>query len=156
MEVYLLTKKKIDFSIIKKVAKELRALFTEDILPKDMPIAAYKSYSEGTLTTHQYKFLLNLPSDQEEIEKMVGVFYHCVEEDFEIEIEEDIEEVILEDEYEEPSDIEKHTEWMNSKFSDGWRYGMHFNEQDKTDPRLRPFYQLSDKQRKTMPWQSNR
>jgi len=34
---------------------------------------------------------------------------------------------------------------MTEKVENGWRYGLQFNEEDKTDPRLRPYDQLTDK-----------
>ena len=38
----------------------------------------------------------------------------------------------------------KHNRWMSEKVDDGWRYGLKFNEENKTDPRLLPYEELID------------
>jgi len=39
----------------------------------------------------------------------------------------------------------RHNRWMNEKVTEGWRYGLEFSEDQKTDPRLRPYHELTDK-----------
>ena len=39
----------------------------------------------------------------------------------------------------------RHNRWLSERVSVGWRYGLEFNEADKTDPRLRPYHELSEK-----------
>ena len=39
----------------------------------------------------------------------------------------------------------KHNRWIDEKLSEGWRYGLEFSEESKTDPRLQPYHQLTNK-----------
>lgn len=39
----------------------------------------------------------------------------------------------------------RHNRWLSERVSEGWRYGLEFNEDAKTDPRLRPYHELSEK-----------
>jgi hypothetical protein len=50
-----------------------------------------------------------------------------------------------ENEYEIDMTSMRHNRWMDEKVTEGWRYGLEFNENQKTDPRLRPYHELTDK-----------
>ena len=50
-----------------------------------------------------------------------------------------------ENEYEIDMTSMRHNRWMDKKVTEGWRYGLEFNENQKTDPRLRPYHELTDK-----------
>jgi hypothetical protein len=39
----------------------------------------------------------------------------------------------------------RHNRWVSSRVEEGWRYGLQFNQNDKTDPRLRPYHELTEK-----------
>ena len=39
----------------------------------------------------------------------------------------------------------KHNRWISNKVSDGWRYGLQYDKTALTDPRLRPYHELTDK-----------
>lgn len=142
--VYLDSEIKIDKSIIVKIAKKIREVFGEEVLPKDQGIAQYK-YIEPN---HTYEFNLHSDISESDSEKLASIFYYVVPHDFELEIDIEIPEdgIPEEEEYEEISEATKHELWMQSKISEGWRYGMNYNKDDKTDPCLRPYYQLTEKQ----------
>jgi len=38
-----------------------------------------------------------------------------------------------------------HNRWVQKQVNGGWRYGLVFNEELKTDPRLRPYHELSER-----------
>lgn len=40
--------------------------------------------------------------------------------------------------------IQEHNEWMTSKIIDGWRFGVIYNEEQKTHPLMRPWEQLPE------------
>ena len=37
-----------------------------------------------------------------------------------------------------------HAKWMRDKLADGWRYGIKFNQREKTNPMLKPWHELSN------------
>jgi len=39
----------------------------------------------------------------------------------------------------------RHNRWVSERVSNGWRYGLKLNEEEKTDPRLRPYHELTEK-----------
>jgi len=39
----------------------------------------------------------------------------------------------------------RHNRWVSEMVSNGWRYGLKLNEEEKTDPRLRPYHELTEK-----------
>jgi hypothetical protein len=39
----------------------------------------------------------------------------------------------------------RHNAWVSKQVNEGWRYGLQFNNEEKTDPRLRPYHELTDK-----------
>jgi len=39
----------------------------------------------------------------------------------------------------------RHNKWISERVDNGWRYGLEFNDEEKTDPRLRPYHELSEK-----------
>ena len=39
----------------------------------------------------------------------------------------------------------KHNRWISNKVSEGWRYGLQFDKTTLTDPRLRPYHELTEK-----------
>ena len=42
-------------------------------------------------------------------------------------------------------DVLKHNEWVSEKVNQGWRYGLALDVKEKTDPRLRPYHDLTEK-----------
>lgn len=137
---------KIDKSNIIKIAKKIRKHFGEHVLPKDQGIATYRFSKD----LHRYEFIFHSDITETDSEKLASIFYYVIPHDFELEIDIDIPEEHLTEveEYEELSESTKHELWMQCKISEGWRYGMCFSSTDKTDPCLRPFYQLTSKQLK--------
>ena len=50
-----------------------------------------------------------------------------------------------EGEYETDLTSMKHNKWITEQVNQGWRYGLEYSEEEKTDPRLRPYHELSEK-----------
>lgn len=142
--IYLDSKIKIEKEFIIKIGKKIRKHFSEYVLPKGHGIAHYKF--DGSL--HTYEFNLEAEFSEEESEKLVSIFYYVIPHDFDLELDTEVSEdgEPEEEEYEEISEASKHEQWMQTQISEGWRYGMQYNEKDKTNPLLRPFYQLTENQ----------
>ena len=97
------------------------------------------------LYEHIYDFRLNRGVSEEEAEVILGLITDWTEKDFIMEITTTDTYDLPEGETEVDLTAMKHNRWMTEKVDNGWRYGLQFNEEDKTDPRLRPYDQLTDK-----------
>jgi len=109
---------------------------------------------------NSYTFEYDTNSTEEVCDQIANEIYNTVDVDFEMEIDCDMNEdyldtpdnnkdndlqskseLLIEDE---PS--VKHSKWMSSKIKDGWVFGSEYNEDDKTDPLMRPYHSLSGRQ----------
>jgi hypothetical protein len=96
-------------------------------------------------TKHLYDFKIDRSLTEAESEVILAVIEKWTESDFLLEVT-TIEDYFLpENEYEVDVTSMKHNRWMNNKVDEGWRYGLEFNEDAKTDPRLRPYHELTEK-----------
>jgi hypothetical protein len=145
--IVLKSNEKISNDIIIKIGREIKSLYGKNVFPNG--IAVYKHIKEALVSYHQYTFQPEMDLDADSIEKIVSVLYSLVDTDFDVEFDyeesEECEECEVEEE--ELTEANKHDMWVRSKTQEGWRYGLTFCENEKTDPKLRPFYQLTDKQK---------
>jgi len=94
---------------------------------------------------HIYDFRLNRGVTEEEAEVILGLITDWTDADFVMEITTSKDYDIPEGEIEVNLTAMKHNRWISTKVSDGWRYGLEFSKESKTDPRLRPYHELTDK-----------
>mgnify|MGYP006192917391 FL=1 len=97
------------------------------------------------MNSHIYDFRLNRSVSEAEAEVILGLITDWTEDDF-------IMEVTTSEDYDIPgNDTEiditsvKHNRWIDEQLNNGWRYGLEFSKESKTDPRLQPYHQLTDK-----------
>jgi len=94
---------------------------------------------------NMYDFRLNRSVTEAEAEVILGLINEWTEDDYTMEITTSEKYDLPEGEVEADITAMKHNRWLSERVSEGWRYGLEFNESDKTDPRLRPYYELSEK-----------
>lgn len=146
--VHFDTATEIDKNTILGLAKRIRSVFGEDVIGKE--IAFHQKISDNK---HSYE--LKLIKDfltEDEIEVLVSIFYHQIPVDFDIEFETevpepqepDVEEVVV------FSESAQHEMWVSTQLKEGWSYGVEFCKETKTNPLLRPFYQLTERQKKKL------
>lgn len=92
-----------------------------------------------------YDFRLNRNVTEAEAEVILKLLKEWTDKDFTMEI-------TTSEKYDLPPGEEeidlssmKHNEWVSKKVDEGWRYGLEFSEENKTDPRMRPYHELSEK-----------
>ena len=108
--------------------------------------------------TYLYQVPLKRNLESSEAKKIVDAWAKVYEDDFDIEatsalipIEDliNFDEVDVDDDYEQYLIDEtvstKHNRWVSKQIAEGWRYGMEYNEGDKVHPFLRPWEQLSQR-----------
>ena len=100
---------------------------------------------DEAINPHIYDFRLNRSVSEAEAEVILGLITDWTDDDF-------IMEITTSENYDIPNgeteiDISamKHSRWMSDKVDAGWRYGLNFDKDDKVDPRLQPYHQLTDK-----------
>ena len=94
---------------------------------------------------HAYDFRMNRSVTEAEAEVILKLLNEWTDKDyiFEITTSEKFDMPYGEEEIDLTST--KHNKWISERVSEGWRYGLEFNEEKKTDPRLRPYHELSEK-----------
>ena len=97
------------------------------------------------LYEHIYDFRLNRGVSETEAEVILGLITDWTDEDFIMEITTTEDYLLPENETEVDLTVMKHNRWMTDKVDAGWRYGLNFDKDDKVDPRLQPYHQLTDK-----------
>ncbi len=96
---------------------------------------------------HLYDFKIERSLTEAEGEAILQVIEQWTPNDFLLELTTTEDYFLPENEYEVDLTSMKHNRWMDEKVTEGWRYGLEFNETEKTDPRLRPYHELTDKLR---------
>lgn len=99
-----------------------------------------------------YKYEYAIPADVD-MDDIASIIYSHLDMDFVLEIDADVE--ITEPEC---SNDEEHFEtlpslhckWVDSQMKDGWRYGIDYLPESKTNPYLVPYHQLTKRQKKNM------
>ena len=94
---------------------------------------------------NMYDFRLNRSVTEAEAEVILGLINEWTEDDYTMEITTSEKYDLPEGEVEADITAMKHNRWLSERVSEGWRYGLEFNETAKTDPRLRPYHELSEK-----------
>ena len=94
---------------------------------------------------NMYDFRLNRSVTEAEAEVILGLINEWTQDDYSMEITTSEKYDLPEGEIEADITAMKHNRWLSERVSEGWRYGLEFNETDKTDPRLRPYHELSEK-----------
>ena len=106
---------------------------------------------DEAINSRIYDFRLNRSVSESEAEVILGLITDWTDEDFIMEIttSEDYDSIIPDGETEFDLSAMKHNRWMTDKIDAGWRYGLSFNKEDKVDPRLQPYHQLTNKLKNT-------
>ena len=94
---------------------------------------------------NMYDFRLNRSVTEAEAEVILGLINEWTQDDYSMEITTSEKYDLPEGEIEADITAMKHNRWLSERVSEGWRYGLEFNETDMTDPRLRPYHELSEK-----------
>ena len=94
---------------------------------------------------NMYDFRLNRSVTEAEAEVILDLINEWTQDDYSMEITTSEKYDLPEGEIEADITAIKHNRWLSERVSEGWRYGLEFNESDKTDPRLRPYHELSEK-----------
>lgn len=112
----------------------------------------FEATQEGTAVIYHtfndknmYDFRLNRSVTEAEAEVILGLLNEWTTDDYTMEITTSEKYDIPEGETDIDISAMKHNRWLSERVSEGWRYGLQFNTEDKTDPRLRPYHELSEK-----------
>jgi hypothetical protein len=108
---------------------------------KEGTAVVYRTKNEA----HFYDFKLDKNVTEAEAEIVFGLISEWTKGDFEFEITTTEKYNLPEGELEADLTAMKHNQWIQKQVDDGWRYGLVFNENLKTDPRLRPYHELTEK-----------
>ena len=87
----------------------------------------------------------NIVQLQKQRQKILKLLEGWTDKDFTMEITTSEKYDIPEGETELDLTARNHNRWVSGKVAEGWRYGLVFNEQEKTDPRLKPWHELTEK-----------
>ena len=93
---------------------------------------------------HVYDFRMNRAVTEAEAEVVLQLLQKWTDQDFTMEITTSEKFDIPEAETEIDLSSMRHNRWVSSRVEEGWRYGLQFNQNDKTDPRLRPYHELTE------------
>lgn len=94
---------------------------------------------------HLYDFRMNRSVTEAEAEVILGLLNEWTDLDYTMEITTSEKYDLPEGEYETDLTSTKHNKWITEQVNQGWRYGLEYSEEEKTDPRLRPYHELSEK-----------
>ena len=92
-----------------------------------------------------YDFRMNRAVTEAEADVIFDLLNEWTTRDYEMEITTSEKFDLPEGETEIDLSAMRHNRWLSERVSEGWRYGLEFNEDAKTDPRLRPYHELSEK-----------
>jgi hypothetical protein len=92
---------------------------------------------------HIYDFNFNRNVDEEEAEVILQILNEWTDSDYEMEVTTNEKYDLPDSEGDQDLDMMKHNRWIQKQVDAGWRYGLVFNETIKTDPRLRPYQDLT-------------
>lgn len=128
---------------------DIRGLIS--VMKKTIP-NVFSPLKEGTAVVyrtknnaHFYDFMLDRNVTEAEAEVMLELISDWTDGDFDLEITTSEKYDLPEGEVEQDVSAMKHNKWVSTQVDNGWRYGLVFNEDLKTDPRLRPYHELTEK-----------
>jgi hypothetical protein len=130
---------KHDISAVITVLKNTVANIFQPL--EDGTAVVYHMYNDF----HVYDFRLNRSVTEAEAEVCLGLITDWTDKDFMMEITTSKNYDIPEGQSEMSLDVLKHNEWVSEKVNQGWRYGLALDVKEKTDPRLRPYHDLTEK-----------
>jgi hypothetical protein len=96
---------------------------------------------------HVYDFNFARNVDEAEAEAILDMLNSWTDVDYEMEVTTTERYDLPDCEGDQDLDMVKHNRWIQKQVDDGWRYGLVFNETIKTDPKLRPYHDLTPKQK---------
>ena len=152
-----MNKSNFKYHIRLKMASELEKSDVSGIITvlKKAVVNIFQPLEDGTaviyhmgdeaMYEHIYDFRLNRGVSEEEAEVILGLITDWTDKDFIMEITTSENYDLPEGETEVDLTAMKHNRWMTEKVDNGWRYGLQYNKEDMTDPRLQPYNQLTDK-----------
>ena len=156
-----MNKSNFKYHIRLKMASELEKSDVSGIITvlKKAVVNIFQPLEDGTaviyhmgdeaMNQHIYDFRLNRAVSEAEAEVILELLTEWTDDDF-------IMEITTSENYDIPGDDTeidlssmKHNRWIDEKLDKGWRYGLEFSEDSKTDPRLQPYHQLTNKLKNT-------
>jgi hypothetical protein len=130
---------------ISGIIKVLKSAIANIFQPLEDGTAVIYHMGDEAMNSHIYDFRLNRSVSEAEAEVVLGLITDWTDDDF-------IMEITTSENYDIPDgDTEidlssmKHNRWIDDKLNKGWRYGLEFSKENRTDPRLQPYHQLTDK-----------
>ena len=139
----------LDKTEIRGIITVLKKAVVNIFQPLEDGTAVIYHLGDEAIYEHIYDFRLNRGVTEAEAEVVLGLITDWTDKDFIMEITTSENYDIPEGETEVDVSAMKHNRWMSEKVDGGWRYGLQFNEENKTDPRLQPYQQLTDKLKNT-------
>ena len=137
--------KELDKSDIRGIIVVLKKAIVNIFQPLEDGTAVIYHMGDEAMYEHIYDFRLNRSVTEAEAEVILELLTEWTDDDF-------IMEITTSENYDIPGDdteidlsAMKHNRWIDEKLSEGWRYGLEFSEESKTDPRLQPYHQLTNK-----------
>jgi len=135
----------LEKSDVRGIIVVLKKTIVNIFQPLEDGTAVIYHMGEEAINPHIYDFRLNRGVTEEEAEVILGLVTDWTDKDFIMEITTSKNYDLPEGETEVDLTAMKHNRWMSEKVDNGWRYGLQFNEENMTDPRLQPYHQLTDK-----------
>jgi|TARA_B110000263_G_scaffold229099_1_gene222602 hypothetical protein len=130
---------------ISGVIKVLKNTIANIFQPLEDGTAVIYHMGDEAMNSHIYDFRLNRGVTEEEAEVILELITDWTDEDFIMEVTTSKNYDIPEGETEVNLTAMKHNRWISNKVSEGWRYGLEFDKTTLTDPRLRPYHELTEK-----------
>lgn len=96
---------------------------------------------------HVYDFNFVRNVDEAEAEAILDILSNWTESDYEMEVTTTERYDLPDCDCDQDLDMIKHNRWIQQQVDAGWRYGLVYNESLKTDPKLRPYHDLTPKQK---------
>ena len=141
--------KELEKTDISGVIKVLKKAIVNIFQPLEDGTAVIYHMGDDAINPHIYDFRLNRGVTEAEAEVILELITEWTNNDF-------IMEITTSENYDIPGDDTeidlsslKHNRWIDEKLNNGWRYGLEFNKEEKTDPRLQPYHQLTNKLKNT-------
>jgi hypothetical protein len=141
--------KELDKTDVRGIIIVLKKAIVNIFQPLEDGTAVIYHMGNEAMYDHIYDFRLNRGVSEAEAEVILGLITDWTDDDFILEITTTEDYLLPEDETEVDLTAMKHNRWMSEKVDNGWRYGLQFNEEEKTDPRLRPYQELTNKLKNT-------
>lgn len=147
-DLKIISKNELSTGDIKTIINVINDSAGKDVISKDKnkPLAKKYSLDDSYVV---YMMTFSEPISGDESDSIVGGLYNTLEFDFVVEINSDM--VEYDDNIEEnieDRDQVLHARWVQEQVSDGWSYGLEFNEEKKQNPYIRPYHQLTKSQKK--------